>query len=180
MNVAKVDLLLWSAEVAGEPFDGSLEEAIAYAMDMETATHVQAEAGDGYVCWYNGVYDDAGVPLYPSETVTIRGEATPVLKHIAQEMRILLRKQEEKSNIWMSHYVHGSDGHRNLFLRKQGDVYEIKGLGSFIAEVTQWIIQWGGSRRYDSGYYAEYFPGTPEGKRAAYLAMCEYQERDSQ
>jgi hypothetical protein len=84
-----------------------------------------------------------------------------------------------RPEIVLSHYVPGSEGHRNLFLREQGDVYEVKGWGEDVAPTSQWIIQWGGSRRYDSGYAADHFPPTPEGRTAAYRAMCEYQLHDS-
>ena len=62
-----------------------------------------------------------------------------------------------------SYYVHGSDGHRNLFFREKGTEvghyghYLNGSYDNYIAVKDEWIIQWQGDCCWDSGYSAEHF-----------------------
>ena len=72
----------------------------------------------------------------------------------------------KESHIISSRYLWGSDGNETFFFRPKGEIF-IYQMGDEEIMQTQlddeYIIQWGGSPLYDSGYDCETFETFAEG-----------------
>ena len=71
-----------------------------------------------------------------------------------------------KSHIISSRYLWGSDGNENFFFRPKGEIF-IYQMGDeelmYTQQNDEYIIQWGGTPEYDSGYDSTTFETFAEG-----------------
>lgn len=71
----------------------------------------------------------------------------------------------ETGYIIREHYIDGTDGTLRLFFRPEGAKYHLEGFGEMVQREPAYIVQFGGSPTYDSGYAQYHFETEDEAQR---------------